>query len=200
MQEKFQESKVYSCQWSQYPLNTCLGKNTLFLLLNWISILDFYSTWLKRFLLSQFQVNSISGYNSISLRFSSSPPFPVGHQSARELMLDLSLGIRHLVLIWELSTQLPAVVYTVPSGSQLLLFFSEMSAGTSGSPTTCPHHIHYNVTSSWQKDSFVSASSLLANPWAFLKTVEKLGCATISLWEVCWGCLWPSLALQLFPC
>ena len=52
------------------------------------------------------------------------------------LTSDLSIETRHLVLIWKLSTLLPAVVYTVPSGSQLLLFFSAKSAFESGSPTT----------------------------------------------------------------
>lgn len=46
----------------------------------------------------------------------------------------------------------------------------------------------------------VSASSLLANLGAFLKTKEKSGCSNHGPWEIWWGCLRPSLALKLFPC
>ena len=135
MQEKFQESEIDICRWTQSPLNT--EKMYSFFpatKLNLCPGLLFHL--MKRLVFSQFQVNTISGYNAIHLRLCSSSPLPKWHQRARVLTSDLRTETRHLVLIWKLSTLLPAVVYTVPSGSQLLLFFSAKSAFESGSPTT----------------------------------------------------------------
>lgn len=163
-----------SGKWNRYlSMNSKSSKHRkkytlFFLLLNWISILDFYSTWMKRLVFSQFQVNTISGYNAIHLRLSSSSHLPKWHQRAGALISDLSIETRHLVLIWKLSTLLPAVVYTVPSGSQLLLFFSAKSAFESG--TITPATTKMSCPLEWKTPSCQPApSSLLAHLWAFLK-------------------------------
>lgn len=58
-------------QWTQCPLNICL-KSMLFLLPSWISILEFYSTWIKRVL-----VNSrLTPFWVIILSVCDSPPLP----------------------------------------------------------------------------------------------------------------------------
>ena len=81
-----------SGKWNRYLLmNSKSSKHRkkctlFFLLLNWSSILDFYSTWMKRLVFSQFQVNTISGYIAIFI-WDFPPPLP--YQSGIEELVRL---------------------------------------------------------------------------------------------------------------